>query len=123
MARERFRLASAVPPATRGEHEIGAIVPRVLKRLGLADRAWLEQMSAEWPTLVGNTVAGHCRPGRYADGMLTVFVDSSAWLNELERFSKTELLRNVQNRFGKGRVRHLLLQLDPDGSGQGRGAR
>jgi predicted nucleic acid-binding Zn ribbon protein len=75
----------------------------------------LDSMVAEWPALVGKAVAAHCRPGRLEKGELTVFVDSSVWLNELVRYSRQQLLSNLQAKFGRNEVRSVRVQLDPDG--------
>jgi predicted nucleic acid-binding Zn ribbon protein len=86
-----------------------------LKQLGLEKDVWLHTLENEWVKLVGNTIAKHARPGRYENGMLIVFVDSSVWLNELKRYGKKEMLSKLQERFGARKMRKLVLSPDPDG--------
>ncbi len=113
--RERCRIEDPLPPrAPTEEHAVGAILPGVLAELGLADDHWREQLAAEWASTVGPAIGAHTRPGRYRDGFLTVFVDSSVWLNELLRFGQAPLLAKLQARYGTARIKDLRLQLDPD---------
>ena len=46
--------------------------------------------------------------------ILTIFVSNAAWLNELSRYSKPELLRKLQTRFGADRIADLRFAPDPD---------
>jgi predicted nucleic acid-binding Zn ribbon protein len=113
--RERCRIAEPAPPrAPTEERAFGAILPNVLAQLGLEDDLWRERLRDEWVGTVGPSVGAHTRPGKYRDGYLTVFVDSSVWLNELLRFGQAPLLAKLQARYGANKIRDLRLQLDPD---------
>ena len=90
----------------------------VIRSLGLEESIWLNKIEEEWMKLVGDVVAKHARPGRYDAGHLIVFVDSSVWLNELQRYGRTEILSKVQQRFGPEKITGIRLQLDPDGTCQ-----
>ncbi len=90
------------------------VLPGLLDRLGLGDMHWLDRFVADWAETMGPAVASHTRPGRYRDGFLTVFVDSSVWLNELMRFGKAPMLAKLRARHGESSVKDLRLQLDPD---------
>ena len=91
-----------------------AIVPALLRRLGLEKEQWLTELAEEWTVLVGSDVARHARPGRLDHGTLTVFVDNSVWLSELSRYGKEKMLEKLRERFGAKRFKGLRLQLDPD---------
>lgn len=113
--RERTRVSSPVPEAEFLEaRTLSGVLPDVMKRFGLQERQWLQELESEWAQLVGPDVARHTRPGRLDKGWLTVFVDSSVWLNELVRYGKQALLAKLQGRFGGDKIRHLALRLDPD---------
>jgi predicted nucleic acid-binding Zn ribbon protein len=113
--RERARIDSfRQPPSQTDGDAIGEALPGLMKRLGLDAHHWVETLGQEWDAIVGAAVGKHTRPGRVDGPRLTVFVDSSAWLNELKRFGKREMLRNLQKRFGARRIRDIRLQLDPD---------
>ncbi|MDA0578097.1 MAG: DUF721 domain-containing protein, partial [Verrucomicrobia bacterium] len=72
-------------------------------------------LATEWPHLVGNDVARHTRPAGLERRVLLVYVDSSVWLSELQRFGQKQILTNLQKRFGQDCVPALRLRLDPDG--------
>lgn len=116
--RERHQLEQQKPYMSfKDASPIDEAMQRVMKRIGIADQHWLEALSAEWGTLVGEAVARHTRPGRFQKKNLTVFVDSSVWLNELSRYGRKEMLAKLQERFGEGKVRSISLKLDPEGQG------
>lgn len=113
--RERFHIADKRPgPSFHEAEALSGPVAHLMKRLGLGDQMWLEELAKAWPTLVGADVARHTRPGRMSGRNLTVFVDSSTWLSELCRHGQDRILANVQNTFGEERVSSISLQLDPD---------
>jgi predicted nucleic acid-binding Zn ribbon protein len=112
--RERCRLEQSDPlPDDQAAVSIGAIIPRVMARLGLERDRWLGDLREEWPAVAGQDVARHTRPGRLDRERLVVFVDSSVWLNELSRYGARTLLENIRRRFGASRVRSLRFQIDP----------
>jgi len=114
VARERFHIEGAYPPASDVEpHAIGDIIPLIMKKLGLDQQHWLAVLAEEWPSLVGDAVAAHTRPGRFENKVLTVFVDSAVWLNELSRYGRKKMLENLQKRFGADRIADVRMQPDP----------
>ncbi len=48
-------------PSSRFE-EIGSLVPRVLRDLGLTETARVMQIAGRWEEAVGPGIAAHCRP-------------------------------------------------------------
>lgn len=113
--RERSRIPSRTPlPASREADPVANVIPALMKRLGLEDQQWMDVLAAEWAALVGEAVARHTRPGRVQRDNLVVFVDNSAWLSELARYSRGPMLANLQKRFGKDKILSVSFQLDPD---------
>jgi len=114
--RERCHLTGDEPAAAKGEEPlpVGDVVSTVMRRLGLGEDLWVRALEQEWVELVGSAVARHARPGRYRSGRLVVFVDSAAWLNELSRYGRREMLRGLQDRFGAERIKSISLEADPD---------
>ena len=114
--RERCQIeAFKPPPPDPGGVTMASGVDSVLKRMGLAHAAWAAEIAAAWPSIAGKQLAKHTRPGTLQGADLTVYVDSSVWLNELQRYGLAALLKNVQEYAGAGKVRRVRLQLDPDG--------
>lgn len=113
--RERCRIDTFKPPAPDpGGVTMASGVENVLKRMGLSHAAWAAEIADAWPAIAGKQLAVHTRPGTLQGADLTVYVDSSVWLNELQRYGLPALLRNVQEYAGEGKVRRVRLQLDPD---------
>lgn len=101
-------------PKRSGEPStLGDVLARLIPKLRLQESLWTQDLAQEWPTLVGVAVAAHARPGRVTGNVLTVYVDSSAWLNELARFGHRQMLANIRKRFGPGRIAELRFRLDP----------
>jgi hypothetical protein len=57
-----------------------------------------EKLRRDWALVAGEAVARHSRPGDLRRGVLTVAVDSSAWLCELTLRSE-ELLAALRSRY------------------------
>jgi hypothetical protein len=119
--RERFRIENHRPSEGIADPlRISDAMAGVMKKLGLEDTHWLTVLEDEWRKIAGEAVAKHTRPGRMEKKRLTVFVDSSVWLNELLRYGRRQMLLNLQNRFGKGKITSVSLVLDPDDRSEGK---
>jgi predicted nucleic acid-binding Zn ribbon protein len=116
--KERLRLPKNAKPRPEPQvSNIADVIPGVMKSAGLESRFWETSLIEEWHILAGPQLVRHTRPGRYDRKILTVFVGNSVWLSELSRFGKHELLKNLQKRFGKEKIKDIRLQLDPDKPG------
>ena len=114
--RERCQIEDPVaPPPDRDAVGIGQAIALLLARTIPATPSCLAQIEAEWPSFVGDAAARHARPGALKNRHLVVFVDSSTWLSEIERYSRTTILSRLQKRFGADAIASVTLRLDPDG--------
>jgi hypothetical protein len=93
--------------------QISDLVPATLRSIGLQDRLWLHQLTDQWVELLGPTLSRHARPGEIVRAALTIYVDHSAWLNEL-RLQQRHVLKKLQDAVGRERIQRIRLQLDPD---------
>jgi len=84
-----------------------ALVPRLLRELGLESGVVGWQAVRAWPEIAGPRIARHARAVGFSGGVLNVEVEGSAWAYELE-FLKRRLLRELQSRLG-AHVRGLRL--------------
>ena len=84
-----------------------ALVPRLLRELGLESGVVGWQAVRMWPEIAGPRIARHARAVGFSGGVLNVEVEGSAWAYELE-FLKRRLLRELQSRLG-AHVRDLRL--------------
>ena len=102
------------PPAEERCTDMDSGIEEVLNGLGLSELQWTNQLVEAWPEVVGPQVAGHTRPGRMNGAELIVYVDSSVWLHELQRYGLRGMCAKVQSYCKKQNVRSIRLQLDPD---------
>lgn len=113
LARERFRLPDPAPPHPEPDLSLRSAITRLFKNLDGQTGSILQKISAKWKIIAGEKVAGHSCPGRLADNVLYVYVDSSAWLAEITRFHSERILRKIQNEIGSGPVKSVRFQVNP----------
>ncbi len=80
---------------------------RAVERL-VGEHGWEEDLAvhgvvARWDQVVGPEVAAHVRPERYADTVLTVRADSTAWATQVRLLART-LVRRLNEEIGDGVV-------------------
>lgn len=90
------------------------------------DRGWVQEVSVggvvgRWRDVVGDQIADHCTPETFAEGVLVVRTDSSAWAQQLKVLAP-QLVRRMSEDVGEGVVREVRV-LGPAGPGFGRGKR
>lgn len=81
----------------------GQILALALRRHGLEPKLKRYEFVARWDEIVGKELARRTRPGPLLDGVLTVFVASSSWAQELS-FHKLAVLKRIQHISGSGVV-------------------
>ena len=62
-----------------------------------------------WEDAVGSRIASHAQPVAFRDGVLTVAVDSSPWLQQLN-FLKRDLIAKVNEKIGSEMVQSINLK-------------
>ena len=82
---------------------IGDIVKTVFARIESEKTFTREDIETQWKTLAGNAAAKHTRPAALRKGILTVFVDSSAWIQQMT-LQKRKLLKQLKRSFGKDKI-------------------
>lgn len=95
------------PDLSRFERKMEDLVGKIMARAGLEERLAEESVSREWSAIVGNFLAGQSRPVGLRAGVLQVAVLQSAVRYDLERNLKRDILRRLQERFGKQVVKDL----------------
>jgi predicted nucleic acid-binding Zn ribbon protein len=87
----------------------GNILGGILERHNIRKIGALANIAADWRQVCGETVARHCAPADLRDGVLSIVVDSPAWMQQLS-FLKAELLEKLQThgiediRFTRGKL-------------------
>lgn len=93
------------------EQVVGVVVEHVLRRLGVEASPWLERLSEAWPTLAGEAAAKKCRPGKFQNGILYVYVRNSVDLFNLRRKDLPTIERAVKTFAGDVQVRQVRLMI------------
>ena len=82
---------------------IGDIVKAVFERLEREKTLSREDVEQKWKVLAGAPAAKHTRPAALRKGTLTVFVDSSGWMQAMF-LRKRKLLKQLKSTFGKDKI-------------------
>ena len=82
---------------------IGDIVKTVFARMESEKTLSREDVEDRWKALAGAAAARHTRPVSLRKSVLTVFVDSSGWLQEMH-LRKRKILKQLKRTFGKDRI-------------------
>jgi len=89
----------------RPERTIASRVHVVLKGLGLEEQFNEQELTGAWKEVVGDFLADNSRPGAIRRGTLEILVLQPSILYMLERDMKGVVLRKLQARFGKDRIK------------------
>ncbi|HXE42495.1 MAG TPA: DUF721 domain-containing protein [Candidatus Baltobacteraceae bacterium] len=83
------------------------VVSRVLTDLKMdARRADIEIVKV-WNSMIDPNIVAHAQPANLHKGTLFVNVDSNAWLSEIVRYRRKEILDRLQHSFGKNLIQKI----------------
>lgn len=85
----------------------GALLPKLMQKLGLKERLRESEVIDTWSSIVGEFIAAHSAPVALREGVLYVRVLQPSLHYELERVAKTEILRKLKQRFGARIIRDI----------------
>lgn len=89
----------------------GEVLPSVLSGLDLEGRQAVAALFKAWPHLVEPEVAAHAQPTGLRNHTLFVSVDSSAWLDEIVRYRRKDILDRLKHSFGRDLVKRISFRL------------
>ncbi len=96
----------------RPAKSVRQVLDKVLsERLRLEQRQGEAEIARVWNNLIDPVVVAHARPTGLAKGTLFVNVDSNAWLDEIVRYRRKEILERLQNSFGKTMIARISFRL------------
>ena len=90
---------------------VGELLPAVLKDLRLDARQAEAEVVKVWNSLIDPAVTAHAQPANLHKGTLFVNVDSNAWLSEIVRYRRHEILDRLQNSFGKTAIQKISFRI------------
>ena len=100
-------LEKAATPA----RSLEALMPGVLRDLGIDRRRSETEILQVWNHLIDPTLTAHAQPAGLVRGTLFVNVDSSVWLEEIVRYRRREILERLQHSFGRELVRKIAFRV------------
>ena len=77
---------------------------------GFDRRADIELVKV-WNSLIDPNLIAHAQPHNLHKGTLFVNVDSSAWLSEIVRYRRKEILDRLQHSFGKNLIQKISFRI------------
>jgi predicted nucleic acid-binding Zn ribbon protein len=100
-------------PPTKADRcaSVGALLEKLMPKLGLKDRMSEAQILDAWKEIVGDFLAQHSIPSGLHSGVLTIQVIQPTVRYELDRTWKPEILKKLQARFGARIVREIRFRL------------
>ena len=90
---------------------VGALLQKILPKLGLNERLGEQQVMEAWQEIVGDFLARHSIPTGLSGGVLTVQVLQPSVRYELDRNWKADILTKLQTRFGPRTVQEIRFRL------------
>ncbi len=94
---------SGAHPDARDPTELGAALNRLVVESGWTTDVAVHGVFGRWASIVGADVAAHCTPESFADGLLRVRTDSTAWATQLKLLAPT-MVRRLNEELGHGTV-------------------
>jgi hypothetical protein len=83
------------------------VVSNVLGDLKMDSRRAEIEILKVWSSLIDPNIVAHAQPANLHKGTLFVRVDSSAWLSEIVRYRRKEILDRLQFSFGKNYIQKI----------------
>ena len=100
-------LSSQEVARTDAARPVGAVLPKLMADLKLDSRRAEAELIKVWNALMDPVVTAHAQPAGLHKGTLFVNVDSNAWLAEIVRYRRKEILERLQNSFGPITVKKI----------------
>jgi predicted nucleic acid-binding Zn ribbon protein len=90
-------------PDGRDPTLVGTVLGKLIETSGWESDIAVRSLFARWTELVGPEIADHCTPVGFADGVLRVRADSTAWATQL-RLLAAAVVRRLNDELGHGNV-------------------
>ncbi len=90
---------------------VADVLPGLMKELRMDARQGEAEIVKVWNALIDPAVTAHAQPANLHKGTLFVNVDNSAWLTEIVRYRRKEIIERLQNSFGKTVVQKISFRI------------
>lgn len=92
-----------LPDASRPPTPIRAALDTLASTMGMTDVDGINALFVDWPLIVGEHLAAHCRPRSLRDRVLTIEASDQQWATEL-RWMSGLLIERCDSALGPGSV-------------------
>ncbi len=89
---DRFQTEVVQRPSPHREAHLAAWLPPTLKAFGIKEAESVYRVRNLWPAVAGPVIAPRTFAARLQNGQLTVHVENSIWLAEINRLGRGHLL-------------------------------
>lgn len=107
--RDDAQRRSGAAPDARDPQAVAASISRLVAERGWSEPVAVGGVLGRWDTVVGPDVAAHCTPASFADGVLVVEADSSAWATQVKLLVPA-MLRRLAEEVGEGTVTKVVVR-------------
>ena len=89
---DRFQTEGVQRPSPRREAQLSVWLAPTLKAFGIQEAESVYRVRNLWPAVAGPVIAPRTFAARLQNGLLTVHVENSIWLSEINRLGRGHLL-------------------------------
>ena len=86
---------------------VADVLPGVMSDLRMDQRRGEVEVVKVWNSLLDPNIVAHAQPAGLRKGTLFVNVDSNAWLAEIVRYRRKEILDRLQHSFGRNLIQRI----------------
>ncbi|NQT76017.1 MAG: DUF721 domain-containing protein [Candidatus Omnitrophica bacterium] len=94
----------------RRPEDIKKILDKLIGKIGKAGPGKKDRILAAWKKVVGEKAATHSRPVSIKRKVMTIEIDSSTWMYELN-LKKKHILGDVKKHLGEDKVKDLRFRM------------
>lgn len=87
------------------------LVQKITQKLRLDQRQSETEILRVWNLLLPESITSHAQPVALKNGTLLIHVDHPAWLEELVRFRRHEILQRLKESFGPSLIQKLQFRI------------
>jgi predicted nucleic acid-binding Zn ribbon protein len=107
----RYDLGAVEKAARITARSAGVVLPKVLTELRMERRLNEAEIVKVWNNMLAPDIVAHAQPTGYRKGTVFVSVDSSAWLCEIVRYRRKEIIERLRHCFGSEFIAKISFRL------------
>ena len=96
-------------PSKYDPQPVDNVIGNLVNRLGWSSVLNIATIAARWPSIVGPSVAQHCKVETFEDNVLVVKTSSTAWANQMKLLLPT-LEKQIAQAFGENAVKRVIIR-------------